>query len=824
MIDEPEGRSGEQEVSDFRQTASAATPDHGLLVEAVLACLPVGVAIVDERGGIVQTNAFYRQIWRGVRPASAISDYVQYRGWWVDTGRLVAPEEWAVSRAVDHGETVTGQIMEIERFDGTRALVHNSAVPIHDAGGTIIGAAIAIQDVTALHESQAALRRTQALLEDAQRIAGVGSWDWDIRSDRLTWSEQTYRMFGQVPGQFVPQIDSLLACVHREDRRRVEQAIESALSDDDPYDLDYRIVLPDSSSRRVYARGEVDRDPSGRPVRMTGTVLDITEHKQAEDALRASEARFRSVLDSCRDVIYRLNLQTGRYEYVSPSAEAVVGFSPEELLARDADAAFEMIHPDDRAAVRAVVARLEETGHAETEYRQRGTSGDDRWLSNRMTLIVDGHGRPLYRDGNIRDITERKAAEKALRKANEQLERRVRERTAELDRRAAQLRALSAELTLSEQRERRRMARLLHDHLQQLLVGAKFRTTILGRHEDPVVKQATRELESLVDEAIQASRDLTTELSPPILHEAGLSAGLEWLASWMADKHGLFVDLGIEAEPVQLSEPVRILLFESVRELLFNAVKHSRARSATVNLRRLSRQLQVVVSDQGKGFDPAAVRPGAEGGGFGLFSIRERLDLVGGTFEMHSVPGAGSRFVLTAPLEESEREPVAVSRPFRIAFADKTTSVGPRSSARIGVLLADDHEVMREGLARLLAEEPDIDVVGEAADGQQAVALAGELVPDVILMDMSMPKLNGIEATRAIHRNHPGIRIIGLSMFEEAERARALYEAGGVSYVTKSGASSELIAAIRASVNGTGTNGPPPSPRTRLSRGAEGAS
>jgi PAS domain S-box-containing protein len=155
----------------------------------------------------------------------------------------------------------------------------------------------------------------------------------------------------------------------------------------------------------------------GRTIGCVITMVDVSEHRRADEALRASEARFRSVLENSRDVIYRVNVQTGHYDYISPAVETVVGFSPSELAAMDAETSQALIHPDDAPVLRAAVARLETNGTADVEYRQRAKNGDYRWLSNHMSLAKDSSGRPLYRNGNIRDITEQKQAEGALRQS-----------------------------------------------------------------------------------------------------------------------------------------------------------------------------------------------------------------------------------------------------------------------------------------------------------------------------------------------------------------------------------------------------------------------
>lgn len=442
--------------------------------------------------------------------------------------------------------------------------------------------------------------------------------------------------------------------------------------------------------------------------------------------------------------------------------------------------------------------------HESAELRIVRKGRPEVWVAAEMLASPRSADAPARFRMTLTEITGRKYAEEALRQANDQLEQKVQARTAELATRANQLRALAGELTLSEQRERRRMARILHDHVQQLLVGAKFRATILGRHGDQVVQQASTEIGQLIDDCISASRSLTAELSPPILHDGGLVPGLEWLARWMADKHGLIVSLSAETDLPPLAEDIRILLFESVRELLFNAVKHARAGSATVNVRVVEGgQLRITVSDTGAGFDPTAMKKvGERGAGFGLFSIRERLDLVGGKMTIDAVPGQGSRFMLTMPLTRDALagSAAATASPPEAPGKPAPQVRSPKPGVRIRVMLADDHVVMREGLAQLLGQEADIEVIGQAVDGQEAIELAARLQPDVILMDMSMPRLNGVEATRAIHNDYPHIRIIGLSMFSEKERAQALRDAGAVAYLTKSGPPDELIAAIRLAV------------------------
>jgi CheY-like chemotaxis protein len=236
---------------------------------------------------------------------------------------------------------------------------------------------------------------------------------------------------------------------------------------------------------------------------------------------------------------------------------------------------------------------------------------------------------------------------------------------------------------------------------------------------------------------------------------------------------------------------VRILLFEGVRELLFNAVKHARVDRVDVNLALgPGDTIHIQVSDDGAGFDPSATlydrnQPQA---GLGLFSIQERLALLGGHLGIVSAPGKGSRFTLTLPrtglarlaTDGIETAPRDTDREDRLIYnLDRGTSKSLR------ILIADDHAVVRAGLRELFSERPELRVVGEAANGVEAISHAKSLQPDVILMDVAMPHKNGIEATQEIHDTLPHIHIVLLSTYGDETTERAMREAGAQAYFSK---------------------------------------
>ena len=528
--------------------------------------------------------------------------------------------------------------------------------------------------------------------------------------------------------------------------------------------------------------------------RVDGIVLtfgDVTKLRRAERQTRL----LATVVTDSNEAVVLFDLQ-GNIQDWNSGAQSMYGWSKEEALRLN----IHDIAPAAKAKEDFNLMHQLQAGKKIASFETQRLTKDGRvldvWLT--ATPIVEAMGSVESFAFTERDITERKRSEESIKQLNETLEHRVAERTAEAERYAEQLRKLTFELTLTEQREQRRLAQILHDGLQQILVVAKIELAFLERRLD--MPNGSSKVADLINEAIETSRSLTSELSPPVLHQFGLLAGLNWLAGWVQLKYGLTVSISVP-EPIEsLPENVTILLFHATRELLFNVVKHAGVKTARIDVTKPEGQIQLSVEDEGAGFDTSRLQAAGDLQGIGLFSMRERIRMLGGRMEIDSSPGRGSRFKLAIPYAAFA---VGALHP-----AEKTrTSVvlKPRHKAKkhdvekkIRVLLADDHPVMRQGLAGLLGLEKDIEVIAEAQDGETAIRLARELRPDVVLMDVSMPGMDGIQTTRIIHSELPDIHVIGLSMFHQGEQAAAMREAGAVNYLPKSGPPNAVADAIRA--------------------------
>jgi PAS domain S-box-containing protein len=519
--------------------------------------------------------------------------------------------------------------------------------------------------------------------------------------------------------------------------------------------------------------------------------LDVALSKfSAQEALGESEKLYKELVENANSAIIRWR-SDGTVTFFNEYAQAFFGYSAKEAIGRH---------------VSFLLPRQESDGADLSGFVQDIVNHPQKYLNTiNENICRDGRSvwmawtnKPIGNHGGQReilaigsDVTEQKAAEQALRRFNENLEQQVAERTALAESRARQLQALAVELIESEERERRRISDLLHEDLQQILASAKL-TLESTRHADPDLDR----VQELLEESIHKSRHLSHELSPAVLHYSDLGAALAWLIRQMRDQFRLDVHLEMAPNRPLESAPLKVFLFRAVKELLFNIVKHAGVKTAQVKLAGSDHQLFITVSDSGKGFDTAMLERYTPSAGLGLLSLRERASYIGGSLTIESTPGQGSRLMLRVPAHMNATPPAALS-------ALEATLQGPPATvpidggpACIRVLFADDHKVMRQGLIHLVSGQPNIQVVGEAANGREALELARKLRPNTIVMDISMPEMDGIEATRRITAELPDIRVIGLSMHEDERAAREMRAAGAEDFVVKTASVTELVKTI----------------------------
>jgi signal transduction histidine kinase len=256
----------------------------------------------------------------------------------------------------------------------------------------------------------------------------------------------------------------------------------------------------------------------------------------------------------------------------------------------------------------------------------------------------------LDRKSLVDEVERRKQAESNLRAAGEELEQKVAERTEDLSKSSLLLRSLASQLLLAEERERRRIADDLHDHIGQILVLAKLRVEQLQEiSEDSRSHSLLEEIEKLLADTLNYSRSLTVQLSPPVLREFGFEAAVKSLANEFERKYGIPVTVEDDLTTRVGDRQIAVLLYRSVRELLHNVIKHSKATAVKILFATRNDHMVTEVEDNGFGFIPDQIDDINQGNRFGLFSIRERLTYLGGEMRIESAPGRGTKVLLFVP-------------------------------------------------------------------------------------------------------------------------------------------------------------------------------
>ena len=783
-----------------RRRASQILADSERQLRRVLNALYAFVGVLTPDGTLLGVNEAPLRA-ADLRTDDVVGRKVWDTYWWSHDAKLRTDLKDWVNRA-RKGEVIRRDVRT--RVSGGRMItIDFMLAPMRDEHGDIthlIPSGVDVSDrVSAQHLLADRERHYRQLTEGLPMLTWTcdSSGACDYVSQR--WVDYSGRPMADLLGY------GWAASVHPDDSEHVRARWHKATHTGERYACEYRIRRHDGEFRWFDTRAEPIRDAAGNVVRWFGTNIDIHDRRQAEQ-------RFRRLYESnlAGVVFYDIG---GSLTDPNDAFLVLLGYdpaSPPPPGTLDWNRLVEHAEGPGADVARERWRQLAQTGRCEP-FEASLRRADGRAVPVMVAAAELEPGHHANGVAYVIDLTHVKAVEEALRRTeanlrmvNESLEHRIQERTLELQHRSDQLRALALDLTETESRERKRLAQVLHDHFQQLVSAAKLKVGIIRRRlTDPALLETVKQVENLLEETINASRSLATELSPPVLHDAGLGPALDWLARRMEKEHNLVVAVQFDQNCEPDNEQVRTIVFECARELLFNVHKHAQTDKAELVVNSpQDGLLQVSVIDHGKGFDSGGTELKAKpDGSFGLFSITERLGLLGGLLKVKSEPEKGTIVSMTVPVtfRSNGEDGQASGRELReLGGGPNDSIVGATVVPHIRVLVADDHRLFREGLISLLQQEPYVEIVGQANDGQEAVVLTRQLKPDILIVDVTMPKLNGVQVTTQLTKERPEVKIIGLSMHERDDMAKAMRDAGAIAYCTKGGPTETLLNVLRS--------------------------
>lgn len=706
-------------------------------------------------------------------------------------------EEASILARLRSGEPIETYETVRRSKDGRLIDVALTVSPVRDANGTLIAASKIIRDITERKQANRTIAQVQGLLSLIVASSDDAILSKDLNGTITSWNRGAERMFGYTAEEM---IGSSILRIIPPDRHSEEAAILSKLRRGERIDH-YETVRRKKDGRLFDISITVSplTDEGGNVVGASKIARDISEQKRAQRALHESEERWRVTLESIGDAVVATDA-SAEVTFVNQVAAGIMGRPIEDIQGRPLADVFKIVNEGTRLTVESPVDRVIREGlvvglaNHTVVIRPDGTEVP---IDDSAAPIRDRDGRLLGVVLVFRDISEHKKTEVQLQRWNAELEVRVRERTAELVKSQERLRALASQLNMTEQRERRRLAGDLHDYLAQLLALIRIKLgQVLQRlpHHLSEGRASLTAIDDLLQECLQYARTLMAQLSPSVLQDLGLIPAIHWLAEQMAQQ-GLKVEVNVLTEETpSFSEHQADLLFQALRELLTNVVKHARVPTASVTIHKQDRDTWLLtVRDHGLGFDLNAVHYQPSGEHFGLFSIQERMEAMSGWCRIDSAVGQGTSVELGLAAMPSDAKP----RPHVLRTARWMPEVTRLTEpSRWRVLLVDDHAMVRQGLRSILETYPDLEVVAEASDGEGAVESAISHEPDVVVMDINLPRLNGIDATRRIKKEAPDTVVIGLSVHYSSQTYAAVIEAGASAVLSKEQATEDLYRTI----------------------------
>lgn len=770
---------------------------------AILDALPAHIALVDAEGRILAVNESWRRF--------SVANVLRSPDYGVGTNYLEVCERAAGDCADEAGTAAQGirRVLsgDLDQFaleypchgpdeqrwfrlmvTPLRAHGHEGAVVMH----LNVTERRAAQDalVRSLAEQRDLAHRLEAQrasLAEAQAVANVGSWDADLRTGSVAWSDEMHRIFATDAARFQPTHQAFLDRVHPEDRAIVDTAFVTSFQTQSSQTIDHRVVLPDGRVRFVQERWRIVLDSSGVPLRAAGTCQDITDRKLAEATLRESEERFRQLAETIREVFWITDADKTRMIYVSPAYESIWGRPCEDLYAHP-ERWVDAIHPEDRDLVRRALPAQRE-GDYDITYRVVRPDQSLRWVRDRAFPVRDGAGAVYRVVGLAEDITERKAIETQFLRVQ----------------RMESIGTLAGGI-----------AHDLNNVLTPILMSVELLRgddTLEGRrHAIEVIEASARKGADMIGQVLTFARGVEgrrVEVGvPALLRDVSRIANdtfLKTIAVTYTTEEGLPPVLGDSTQLHQVLVNLCVNARDAMPaggtiELAATFAQVDAAFAAAHTDARPGAFVAIAVSDTGTGMPPEVLerifepfystKELGKGTGLGLSTSLAIVRSHGGFFHVESAPDVGSTFVVYLPIAaETTRGDGGPDGP------------APRRGNGELILVVDDEERIRDVTRRML-ERFGYRVL-LASDGAEAVAVFKSHHQQIaaVVTDMMMPVMDGADTIRALRSLSPTVRIVSVSGLASGDRLPVQSVDPHIWQLPKPYTAAELLRAIHAALH-----------------------
>jgi PAS domain S-box-containing protein len=535
----------------------------------------------------------------------------------------------AIARAAD-GQPSRFETSVVSMRGGVLA-IDAAFAPLRGVDGNVryvIGTGV---DVSVRRQAENELRRNRERLEEAQRLAHLGTWEWDIVKNEVSWSDELYQIYGVDRGTHVPTYESFLGSVHPDDREHTANVLRLAMQNLSPFVYDHRIVRPDGSFRMLHTRGQVAAG-GGRALRLVGTCWDITRRWEAMRAAEAARAEAESARGELERILERVSDgfvaldRAWRYRYVNGSGGRLLGREAASLIGKHVWTEF----PEGRGQ-RFQLAYQQAIDEQRPIHLREHYPPWDRWFENRIYPSPDGLS--IF----FTDVTEQQKIQDELRAS------------------AAELRALATRLSEIREEERRVIARELHDQVGQALTALKLDLAglrgQLGSGASAEAERRLRAMDGLVDQTLETTRRISATLRPAVLDDLGLPAAIRWQAGEFTQRTGVPCEARLPEEEISIGPAASLALFRILQEALTNVARHAQARHVRVALARDGEAAVLVVADDGRGYASEEISSRRS---LGLVGMRERALALGGETIVTGEPGRGTTVRARVPASAQE--------------------------------------------------------------------------------------------------------------------------------------------------------------------------